>query len=47
VFIYKTTKVIIKEKEWSTTAVQGVRRLADGTVEAASDPRKMGFAAAY
>ncbi|KAI8890239.1 gamma-glutamyltransferase, partial [Backusella circina FSU 941] len=40
-------EVVIKEKEWSTTAVQGVRRLADGTVEAASDPRKMGFAAAY
>lgn len=31
----------------STTAVQAVRRLSDGTVEAASDPRKMGVPAAY
>lgn len=31
----------------STTAVQVVRRLPDGTVEAASDPRKMGISAAY
>lgn len=29
------------------SAVQAVRRLPDGTVEAASDPRKMGLAAAY
>lgn len=29
------------------SAVQAVRRLSDGTVEAASDPRKMGIAAAY
>lgn len=29
------------------SAVQGVRRMSDGTLEAASDPRKMGLAAAY
>jgi gamma-glutamyltranspeptidase/glutathione hydrolase/leukotriene-C4 hydrolase len=29
------------------SAVQVVRRLPDGTIEAASDPRKMGLAAAY
>lgn len=34
-------------QERSTTAVQAVRRLLDGTVEAASDPRKMGVPAAY
>jgi gamma-glutamyltranspeptidase/glutathione hydrolase/leukotriene-C4 hydrolase len=32
---------------YCVSAVQAVRRLADGTVEAASDPRKMGIAAAY
>lgn len=29
------------------SAVQAVRRLPDGSIEAASDPRKMGIAAAY
>ncbi|KAI8979323.1 gamma-glutamyltranspeptidase [Mycotypha africana] len=33
--------------EYSVSAVQAVRRLSDGSVEAASDPRKMGLAAAY
>jgi gamma-glutamyltranspeptidase/glutathione hydrolase/leukotriene-C4 hydrolase len=32
---------------FSISAVQAVRRLPDGSVEAASDPRKMGLAAAY
>jgi gamma-glutamyltranspeptidase/glutathione hydrolase/leukotriene-C4 hydrolase len=32
---------------FSVSAVQAVRRLPDGSVEAASDPRKMGLAAAY
>ncbi|KAI8886967.1 gamma-glutamyltranspeptidase [Backusella circina FSU 941] len=34
-------------KEYSVSAVQAVRRAFDGTVEAVSDPRKMGIAAAY
>jgi gamma-glutamyltranspeptidase/glutathione hydrolase/leukotriene-C4 hydrolase len=29
------------------SAVQAVRRMSDGTLEAASDPRKTGLAAAY
>ncbi|KAG1350332.1 hypothetical protein G6F62_003306 [Rhizopus arrhizus] len=34
-------------QEYSVSAVQVVRRNVDGTVEAASDPRKMGLSAAY
>lgn len=33
--------------EFCISAVQAVRRLPDGSVEAASDPRKTGIAAAY
>lgn len=33
--------------EFCVSAVQAVRRLPDGSVEAASDPRKTGIAAAY
>lgn len=33
--------------EFCVSAVQVVRRLPDGSVDAASDPRKMGIAAAY
>lgn len=34
-------------QNYCISAVQVVRRLPDGSVDAASDPRKMGIAAAY
>jgi gamma-glutamyltranspeptidase/glutathione hydrolase/leukotriene-C4 hydrolase len=40
-------KIFSLPKEYSVSAVQAVRRALDGTVEAVSDPRKMGLAAAY
>ncbi|OBZ91543.1 Gamma-glutamyltranspeptidase 1 [Choanephora cucurbitarum] len=43
----KNHQVFQIPSELSFSAVQGVRRLPDGTIEAASDPRKMGIAAAY
>ncbi|RCH79298.1 Gamma-glutamyltranspeptidase 1, partial [Rhizopus stolonifer] len=43
----KNHRVMQIPAEMCFSAVQAVRRLSDGTVEAASDPRKMGIAAAY
>ncbi|GAN01359.1 DNA polymerase alpha catalytic subunit [Mucor ambiguus] len=43
----KKHDLFILPKNLSISAVQAVRRLPDGTLEAASDPRKMGIAAAY
>lgn len=43
----KKHDVFVLPKNFSISAVQAVRRLSDGTLEAASDPRKMGIAAAY
>ncbi|CAO3635491.1 unnamed protein product [Mucor fragilis] len=39
--------VFVLPQNYSISAVQAVRRMPDGTLEAASDPRKMGIAAAY
>ncbi|KAL9549312.1 hypothetical protein MBANPS3_005268 [Mucor bainieri] len=43
----KKHSVFVLPQNFSISAVQAVRRLPDGTLEAASDPRKMGIAAAY
>lgn len=43
----KNHDVFVLPQNYSISAVQAVRRMPDGTLEAASDPRKMGIAAAY
>jgi gamma-glutamyltranspeptidase/glutathione hydrolase/leukotriene-C4 hydrolase len=45
--VTKNHDVFILPQNFSVSAVQAVRRMPDGTLEAASDPRKMGIAAAY
>ncbi|CEP08180.1 hypothetical protein [Parasitella parasitica] len=43
----KNHELFTLPQNYSISAVQAVRRMPDGSLEAASDPRKMGIAAAY